>query len=116
MSTLIDARRAQGDQVPVEHHESKRTMSYQRILIKEGDAPLLPLLEATIARDRGVVLVDSAIAQRRAVEVSQGKLEPSHQAQAGISGAGRPVGDKLTTMSRVSCGTEVTASFPKLFF
>ena len=62
MQDPVDAARADGGHVVVEHHEGQAAVAVERVGPVEGDDPLLFLLgDPVIARERGVVLIDPAV-------------------------------------------------------
>ena len=82
----VDAGRAHGHDIGVEHHVRQPPIAFQGITVVEvDDGGLLPILEPEVARDRGVVLVGCPQAPAPAAELAGGDAQPSHQ-QRGCKG------------------------------
>jgi hypothetical protein len=73
----VDARRADGDDVGVEHHEREPPVAFERILgVVVKDRLFLPGFQPPVAGDLAVVLVGNAIALAPLVELALGDAQP----------------------------------------
>ena len=82
-----DARRADGHDVGVEHHERQPPVALQRMLaIKVEDGLLFPLLEPEIPGNPSVVLVDAAVAPAPGIELAGRDAEPGDETPGGDLG------------------------------
>ena len=118
LEDAIDAGRAAGDDVGIEHHEGQAAIAFQRMLTGEGaDALLLVVGEPVVARHPGVVLVDLAEALLPVVELAGADADPGQEAADGDLGL---VGSRSGRNRRAGRGCRGEPSsrseFPKLFF
>src|SRR5579885_571258 len=91
----IDARRADGDDVGVEHHEGESPVALEGMAgVELEDGLLLPGLEPPVAGHAGVVLVGRAVARRPVVELAGGDAQPADEPLHGDLGARGPVADE----------------------
>jgi len=80
----VDAGRAAGGHIGVEHHEGQLPIAFERVLPGEGaDAFLLLVGEPVIARHPGVMFVDFAEACFPVVELAGADADPGHKAVHG---------------------------------
>src|SRR3954470_12819617 len=92
----VDAGRAHGHDIGVEHHVRQSPIAFQGITVVEvDDGGLFPILEPEVARDRGVVLVGCPQALAPAAELAGGNAEPSHQQSDRKAGAAAPMPNEL---------------------
>src|SRR6476661_5485466 len=114
----VDARRADGDDVGVEHHEGEPAVAFQRMAgVEVEDGRLLPRLEPPVAGDQCVVLVGQAVARPPAVELAGGDAEPADESPDGDLGALRPIPDEVDDrVAGVVGNPELGQSSPSSFF
>jgi hypothetical protein len=92
----IDAGRAAGDFVGIEHHEGQPTIAFQGVGSgKGGDAHLFVVGEPVIAWHPGVVLVDLAEAQLPVVELAGADADPAKEATDGDLRLVAPEADEI---------------------
>src|SRR5712671_1330159 len=92
----VDAGRADGHDIGVEHHVRQPPIAFRGITVVEGDdGGLFPILEPEVARDRGVVLVGRPQALAPAAELAGGDAQPSHQQSNPKAGAATPMPNEL---------------------
>ena len=81
LEDAINAARAAGDDVGVEHHETQAAIAFKRVLPGKDTDPLFFVVsEPMIAWDPGVVLVDLAEALFPIVELAGADADPGHEA------------------------------------
>ena len=86
-----DARRADGHDVVVEHHERQPPVALQRMLaIEVEDGLFFPLFEPEISGNPTVVLVDTAIAAAPGIELAGRDAEPGDETPGVDLGLLRP--------------------------
>ena len=96
LEDAVDAGRATGGDVGVEHHEGKAAVAVERVAAGEGvDAVLLIVGEPVVAGDEGVVLVGLAEPVFPVVELAGGDAEPGEEATSGEVRLVAPVADKV---------------------
>jgi hypothetical protein len=96
LEDAIDAGRATGTYVGVEHHEGEPPVAFKRMGPREGDdAQFFIIGEPVIARDRGVVLVDLAEAQFPVVELAGADADPGQEAADGDVRFVAPIADEI---------------------
>ncbi len=96
LEDAIDAGRAAGDDVGVEHHEGEAAIAFEWVGAGEdADAFLLVVGEPVVARHPGVVLVDLAEAVLPVVELAGGKGDPGEEATSRDGGLVAPVADEI---------------------
>ncbi len=118
LEDAIDAGRAAGDDVGIEHHEGQPAIAFQRVLAGEvADALLLVVGQPVVARHPGVVLVDLAEALLPVVELAGADADPGQEAADGDARSCRPRRGR-NRRSRRGCrgGPSSPSGFPKLFF
>ena len=92
----VNAGRADGDGIGVEHHESEPPVSFEGMPgVEIKDGLLLPLFEPPIAGDHRVVLVGQTIAGAPVVELTGGDPEPTDELLDGDFGESRPASDVI---------------------
>jgi hypothetical protein len=80
LEDAVDARRADGDHVVVEHHERQSPIAVEWKAVVEGeDRLLLPRGQPVVAGNLGVVLVDAAVPLPPLVELAGAEVEPGEQ-------------------------------------
>ena len=90
----VDARRADGDDTGVEHHEREPAVAVQEMVGMKGkDRLLFPVFEPPVARDQCVVFVGQTAALLPVVELARSDPQPDKEPAAGDLGAFRPVAD-----------------------
>src|ERR1017187_4567 len=91
-----NARRTNGHNVGVEHHERQPSIAFQRILQVECDNGFfLPLRQPEIARNPTVVFVDAPIALTPVIELAGGNSQPMNEPSDTDLGLLRPVPDEI---------------------
>ena len=96
LEDAIDAGRATGNLVGVEHHEGEPPITFERIGPREGANALLFVIgEPVVAWHPGVVLVDLAEAQLPVVELAGADADPGHEATDGDFGLVAPAPDEI---------------------
>ena len=84
LEDAIDAGRAAGDDVGIEHHEGQVAIAIERMLAcEEADVLFLLVGEPVVAWDPGVVLVDLAEAVLPVVEFAGADADPGEEAADG---------------------------------
>src|SRR5262249_52080064 len=92
----VDAGRAAGRDVGIEHHEGQPPVALQGVLLMEVEDGLLLLgLQPVVARDPGVVLVGLAVARLPVVPLAGADAQPDEEAGDGDAGALRPAVDEI---------------------
>ena len=92
----VDAGRADGDDVGIEHHECEPAVAFQRMPgVEIKDCFLLPVFQPPIAGDQRVVLVGQAVAGAPVVELAGGDSQPRDEPLDGDLGALGPPGDVI---------------------
>src|SRR6185437_5610096 len=114
----VDARRAGGDDIGIEHHEGEPPVALQEVgLVEFEDGRLLPRFEPPVARDQGVVLVGQAVARPPVVEFAGGDAEPADEALHGDLGAFGPVPDEVDDgVAGIVGNPDSVQSSPSSFF
>ncbi len=96
LEDAIDAGRAAGDDIGVEHHEGEAAIAFEGMLAGEGaDAFFLVVGEPVVARHPGVVLVDLAEAVLPVVELAGADADPGEEATDGDVRLVAPVADEI---------------------
>jgi hypothetical protein len=96
LEDAIDAGRAAGDDVGVEHHEGEPPIAFERVLTGEGaDALLFVVGEPMVARHPGVMLVDLAETQLPVVELAGADADPGQEATDGNVRLVAPAADEI---------------------
>src|SRR4051794_659056 len=114
----VDAGRAHGHDIGVEHHVRQPPIAFQGITLVEGDdRRLFPILEPEVARDRSIVLVGCPQALTPAAELAGGNAQPSHQPSDRKAGAAAPMPNELNDgITRVLGNPQSVQSSPSSFF
>ena len=114
----VDAGRATGDLVGIEHHEGQSPIAFERVGPGEGgDALFLVFGEPMIARHPGVVLIDFAEALFPVVELAGADADPGQEAAERDVGFVAPGADEIDDLVASVVGAPNTCSgFPKTFF
>jgi hypothetical protein len=87
----IDAGRADGHHVGIEHHEGQAAVAFQRVLlVKVNDRLLLPILQPVVAGNPAIMLVGLAVAAFPVEELAARQAGPAHQARGRDFGLVRP--------------------------
>lgn len=90
----IDAGRADGDDVLVEHHEGQTAVAFEGILsLKVDDGLFLPVLKPAVAGHVGVVFVGQAVAAPPVMKLAGGQAQPGEESRGGDLGTIGPVAD-----------------------
>ena len=96
LEDAVDAGRAAGGDVGVEHHEGEPAVALQGEELLEVEDGLFFLgLEPVVAWDPGVVLVGLAVAVLPGVPLGGGQAEPQEEAGDGDAGVVRPAVDEV---------------------
>ncbi len=91
LEDAIDAGRAAGDRVGIEHHEGQTAVAVERVAACEGDDTMFFIVgKPMIAWDPGVVLVDLAEAPFPVVELAGADADPADEATEGDFGLVAP--------------------------
>ncbi len=114
----VDAGRAAGDDVGIEHHEGQAAVAFERVLAGEGaDALFLVVGEPVVARHPGVVLVDLAEALFPVVELAGADADPGQEATDGDLRLVAPVADEIDDVVAGVVGHPAAVQIsPRLFF
>ena len=92
----VDAGRATGDLVGIEHHEGQPPIAFEGMTAGEGtDAFFLAVGEPVVARDPGVVLIDLAEAALPVVELAGADADPGEEATSRDVGLVAPGADEI---------------------
>jgi hypothetical protein len=76
----IDARRADGYHVVVEHHEGQAAIPLERMTVVEIDnGSFFPVLEPQVTGNFTIVLVDFAVTVLPVVELTRAQTKPSQK-------------------------------------
>ena len=118
LEDAIDAGRAAGDDVGVEHHEGQPAIAFEGMAAGEGaDALLLVVGEPVVARHPGVVLVDFAEAAFPVVELAGADADPGEEACHGDLRLVAPGADEIDDLVAGVVGNPAAGSrFPKTLF
>jgi hypothetical protein len=118
LQDAIDAAGAGGDDIGVEHHERKSSITFLGMLeVKVQDGPFLPLLEPKVAWDRGVVIVASATPAAPIIKLVVADPNASHQTGSRQSGLFRVTLDELDHVLADGGGNpRAHQGSPRLFF
>ena len=118
LEDAVDAGRAAGDDVGIEHHEGQAAIAFEGMLAGEdADAFLLVVGEPVIARHPGVVFVDLAEALSQSWNLLVPMPIQGRKRQTGMSVLSAQARTKSTRWSRVSWGTQQPGqSSPRSFF
>ena len=113
----VDAGRAHGHDVGVEHHERQPPVAFQRVLQMEvDDGLLLPILQPEVAGNPAVVLVGLAVAFPPVVELAGGDAEPADEPPDADLGLLRPAPDEIDDLvPRVVRNPDPGQSSPSFF-
>ncbi len=96
LEDAIDAGRAAGDLVGIEHHEGQPPVAFERMRAGErADAFFLVAGEPVVARHPGVVLVDLAEACDPIVELAGADADPGEEVRHRDSTLVRPGADEI---------------------
>src|SRR5712691_10726943 len=91
-----NARRTDGHNVTVEHHERQPPIAFQPILQMEiDDRFFLPQLQPEIAENPTVVLVDATVTLPPVVELAGGHAQPMNESSDADLGLLRPAPDEI---------------------
>jgi hypothetical protein len=103
LEDAVDAGRATGDDVGIEHHEGQAAIALQGVQGMEvDDGPLLGVLQPVVAGDPGVVLVGLAGAVFPCVPLGGGQAEPQEEQRTAMPVLSDQRWTKSTIWSRVS--------------
>jgi hypothetical protein len=99
LEDAVDAGRATGDDVLVEHHEGQAPVALQREQrVEVADGLLFLGLEPVVAWDPGVVFVGLAVAVLPGVPLGGGQAEPQQEASDGKGGVVGPAVDEINDL------------------
>src|ERR1700674_5443333 len=114
----IDAGRAAGDDVGIEHHEGHAAITFVGMRTSEvADAHDFVLGEPVIAWDPGVVFVDFAEAYDPVVVLATADADPGHETRDGDVGFVGPGADEIDDgVARVMGDPTLVQGSPFLFF
>ena len=114
----IDAGRAAGDHIGIEHHEGHAAIAVVGMRAGEvADAHDLVLGEPMIARHPSVVFVDLAEACDPVLVLAAADADPGHEVRDGDVGLVRPGADEIDDrVARVVGHPAAVQSSPYLFF
>ena len=118
LEDAIDAGRAAGDRVGIEHHEGQASVAVERVTPREGDDAMFFIVgKPMIAWDPGVVLVDLAEAVLPVVELAGADADPGEEAGRGDVGFVAPGADEIDDGVAGIVGDPAALQFsPRLFF
>jgi hypothetical protein len=92
----VDAGGADRDNISIEHHEGKPTVTLQRMPgVEVKDGFFLPILQPPIAWDQRIVLVGQAVARAPVVELARGDSQPCDESLDRNLGADGPVANVI---------------------
>ena len=92
----VPRRRADGDDVGVQHHEREPPVALEwKALVVLDDRPLLPVFEPVVARDLAVVLVRLPVALTPGVVLALGHADPGDEAPGRQLGLLGQLGDEV---------------------
>ena len=92
----VDAGRAAGDLVGIEHHEGHAAISFERMGAGEEPDPFLFVVgEPVVAGHPGVVLVDLAEACDPVLVLAAADADPGHEVRDGDVGLVRPGANEI---------------------
>src|SRR5215208_16201 len=114
----VDARRAGGDDLLVEHHEGQPAVSLEREPVVEvEDGLLLVRQEPVVAWDQGIVLVGLAVALAPVEELAAADADPGDEPVGGNLGLRRPVANEVDdVVARVMGNPATRQGSPRSFF
>src|ERR1700691_4197578 len=114
----IDAGRATGDDIGIEHHEGQTAVAVIGVLTGEGaDAFAFVGGEPMIAWHPGVVFVDLAEARDPVLVLAARDADPGHEARDRDVGCVAPSADEIDQLvARVVGDPAAGQSSPRLFF
>src|SRR6516164_1058851 len=96
LEDTVDAGRAAGHDIAVEHHEGQPPVALQGVLAVEVKNGLfLDIFEPVVAGDPGVVLVGLAVALLPGVPLGGGQADPQEEAGDGDAGLAGPAVDEV---------------------
>ena len=118
LEDAIDAGRAAGDDIGIEHHEGHAAITFERILASEvADAHDFILGEPMVAWDPGIVFVDFAVAGAPVLVLAAGDADPGDETRDGDVGFVGPGADKIDDgVARVVSDPTFVQGSPFLFF
>ena len=91
-----NARRTDGHNVSVEHHERQPPIALQRVLqMKPDDCFFLPRLQPEITGNPTVVLVDASVPLPPVIELAGGYAQPRDEPSDADLGLLRPAPDEI---------------------
>ena len=96
LEDTVDAGRAAGHDIAVEHHEGQPPVALQGVLAVEVKNGLfLDIFEPVVAGDPGVVLVGLAVAALPGVPLGGGQADPQQEATNRDAGLVGPAVDEI---------------------
>ena len=96
LEDAIDAGRATGNLIGIEHHEGHAAITFERMGTgKDTDAFFLLVGEPVIARHPGVVLVDLTETRDPIVKLTDADADPGHEATDRQVGLVAPLADEI---------------------